>query len=583
MEVLREIQDTVILYANILAQILKMDVSIVDTKLRRVAGTGRMEKQVDRDISEEGHIFAQTLKTCQTQVIDAPGENEICRRYCTHIKECKETFHMSTPIMEKGKPIGAICFTCYTKKQRAHAMRNKESFQKFLQQFADLISLKAAEKREIQRDMAMKELLKTIVNHLDAGVLVLDQQNQVVELNDVCCEILRLSESKIYTEQVRIIKTGNQIGDFEEYRVRAGGNSYNLAGRLIHLGMDEEMSFLLFKQAERTMKESLGLRSRNRAIGIACIEGESPQAKKIKQEVLQVADSPSSVLVLGEKGLEKERIVRAIHEESKRKDQLFLIVNCAVEDQDGLERELFGSTGGKNSRGKVGKLEAASKGTVVLEDVENLSHELQRRIWEFLESGQIIRCGGKKKRKISTRLLFISSENLAKAAEEGQFLYPLYYRISALLLQVPPLRERQGDIHYFTQKYLQQYADSMKKEIHSISPEVYHCVDVYSWPGNLWEIRSAMEYVVNMMKLDGKITMEELPERLRVETEEKEEENLNLEVMEKHMIEKAIARYGKGTEDKKKVAEALGISMATLYRKIKKYEILVHAGKGDTL
>lgn len=148
MEVLREIQDTVILYANILSQILKMDVTIVDTSLRRVAGTGRMEKQVDTDISEEGHIFKQTLKTCQTQVIDSPGENEICQKYCSHIEECKEKFHMSTPIMEKGSPIGVICFTCYTKKQRAHAMRNKESFQKFLQQFADLIALKAAEKRK---------------------------------------------------------------------------------------------------------------------------------------------------------------------------------------------------------------------------------------------------------------------------------------------------------------------------------------------------------------------------------------------------------------------------------------------------
>lgn len=571
MEVLREIQDTVILYANILSQILKMDVTIVDTKLWRVAGTGRMEKQVGTDISEEGHIFRQTLKTCQTQVIDTPRENEICRKYCSHIEDCKETFHMSTPIMEKGKPIGAICFTCYTKKQRTHAMRNKESFQKFLQQFADLIALKATEKREIQRDMAMKELLKTIVNHLDAGVLVLNQHGQVIELNDMCCEILRLSKKKICTKEVNVLKTGNQIGDFEEYCVQAGGNSYNLAGRFIYLGMEEEMRFLLFKQAERTLKESLGLRSRKDMVGIDCIEGESPQAKKIKQEVLKVADSPSSVLVLGEKGLEKNQIVRAIHEESKRRNALFLIINCAVENQEDLEKQLFGVAGERNSRGKVGRLEAASKGTVVLEDVDKLSQELQRKIWEFLETGMFSRCGGTKRYRAATRLLFTSSTDLAKAAEEGHFLYPLYYRISTLLLRVPPLRERQGDIHYFAQKYLQQYADKMKKEIYSISPEVYHCVDAYSWPGNLWEIRSAMEYAVNMMKLNGKITMEELPERIQLEVAEKEEESLNLEAMEKRMIEKAIARYGSGTENKKKVAEVLGIGVATLYRKIKKY------------
>ena len=126
MEVLREIQDTVILYANILSQILKMDVTIVDTNLRRVAGTGRMEKQVDRDISEEGHIFKQTLKTCRTQVIDSPRENEICQKYCSHIEECKETFHMSTPIMEKGTPIGVICFTCI-KRRKSRYVRTRIS------------------------------------------------------------------------------------------------------------------------------------------------------------------------------------------------------------------------------------------------------------------------------------------------------------------------------------------------------------------------------------------------------------------------------------------------------------------------
>ena len=255
-------------------------------------------------------------------------------------------------------------------------------------------------------------------------------------------------------------------------------------------------------------------------VGIDFIEGESPQAKRMKQEVLKIADSPTSVLVLGEKGLEKEKIVRAIHEESKRKDQLFLIINCAVDDQERLEKELFGIAGERSSRGKVGRLEAVSKGTVVLEDVEKLSQELQRKIWEFLENGTFVRYRGTKKYKVGTRLLFTSSENLAKAAEEGKFLYPLYYRISTLLLRVPPLRERQGDIHYFAQKYLQQYADKMKKEIHAISPKVYHCIDTYSWPGNLWEIRSAMEYAVNMMQLDGQITMEELPERIRLEEEE---------------------------------------------------------------
>lgn len=573
MEVLREIQDTVKLYATILSEILKMDVSVVDTKLWRVAGTGCMAAEVDTDISEEGHVFANCMRTGKTQIIDIPGKNEICLKYCSHTADCKETFHMSTPIMDKGNPIGAICFTCYNKKQREHALKNKDSFQKFLQQFADLIALKAVEKRELQRDTAMRELLKTIVNHLDAGVLVLNSHGHVIELNDMCCKILRRKESTLYTETLSIFDTGNQIGGFREYRVNAGDTIYHLVGRLIDLGMDEGLHFLLFKQAERTMKESLGLQAEKAPTGIANIKGESPQAQRLKQEILRLADSPSCVLVTAEKGLETEHIVRAIHEESSRKNELFYLINCASENADELDKELFGIAAGKNSRGKIGKIEAASKGTLVLEDIDKMPLMLQRKIWKFLENGYLIRLGGNKRRKSLCRLLFTSSTDLETLSEEGSFLYSLYYRISALVLRIPPLRDRQGDIHYFVHKYLQKFAVSMKKEISRIDPDVYRCVDSYPWPGNLWELRNAMEYAINMMSLDGNISMHSLPNKLWIEDEHPLDETLNLEAMEQQLIKKALAKYIGSPNAKKEAAAALGIGLATLYRKIKKYEL----------
>ena len=174
MEILDEIQDTVILYANILAQILKIDVTIVNSSFKRIAGTGRLIKEINTDMSEEGHILKKAMESGETQIVNEPGKNEICRD-CHSREHCRETFHMSTPVMIKGQAIGVICFTCFNQKQRSHALKNQEIFKQFLQQFADLISAKAQEALENKKNLAMKELLETIVDRLDAGVIVMDQ------------------------------------------------------------------------------------------------------------------------------------------------------------------------------------------------------------------------------------------------------------------------------------------------------------------------------------------------------------------------------------------------------------------------
>lgn len=569
MEILDEIQDTVILYANILAQILKIDVTIVNSGFKRIAGTGRLIKEINTDMSEEGHILKKAMESGETQIVNEPGKNEICRD-CHSREHCRETFHMSTPVMIKGQAIGVICFTCFNQKQRSHALKNQEIFKQFLQQFADLISAKAQEVLENKKNLAMKELLETIVDRLDAGVIVMDRHNLVVQTNRMCCQILKMREGDLFTVPVRLAPTGNFVGELSEYRLTAGKSGYRLVGKVFELDTEDGLTFFLFNQAERTLKDSLGLAGKRESRGLERIDGNSPQIQAVKQEMLRMVSSPSPVLILGEKGTEKAKFAMAIHEEGERAGEMVCTVNCETMPQSQIGRELFGTARTSVSKGKAGKLEAASRGTLILEEVENLPYDVQLRLGEFLDSQLVVRQGALKGVRVNTRIICTSSANLGELVEQGKFLPAFYYRINILPLYIPPLRDRKGDINLLAQKYLQRYARSMNKNIQTISDGFYACIRQYGWPGNKWELRNAMEYAANMMKLDGIIDTDLLPANLRTGVIQAEDD-LNLESMEKRMIEKAVSRYGTSVEAKKKIAQALGIGMATLYRKLDKY------------
>lgn len=573
MEILEEIQDLVMVYANILSQILKIDVTIVDRKFKRIAGSGQLIKEINEDMSKEGHIMKKVMEEGKTHIVEMPGQSEICKD-CETKDRCRETFHMSTPIMDNKKAIGVICFTCFNQRQRNHALKNQEVFKQFMQQFADLISAKVAEVRDYKKNLSMKDLLENIVERLDAGVLVLDRYHNVIQTNAMCCHILKLPESKLFTMPVRILPTGNQIDQLNEYDMTVGSSSYSLVGKIFELDGKTGQTFFLFSQAERTIKNSIGLSRKKKCVGIERIEETSLVIQAIKQEILQVMNSPSPVLIWGERGTDRKKYAIAIHEEGERSKEIVCHVNCEVIPKEQLEQELFGVVKTRTEKGKVGKLETASKGTLILEEVENLPYEVQRKLGKFIDDHLVIRQGSNRGVKVNTRIICTTSADLLDLVKQGRMLPDLYYRINILPLHIPPLRENKGDIYFLAQKYLQQYSKTMNKEVKYITDEFFTSISQYDWPGNKLELKSTMEYVVNMMKIDGKIDIDLLPRHLRWGSVRLHtEESFNLEEMEKNMIQKAINYYGTNVEAKRKIAEALGISMATLYRKLDKYRL----------
>lgn len=567
--ILNDIQKTLILYADILAQILKADVTIVDNEMNRIAGSGRLLKEINTNMADEGHIFRYAMRTGETQIISAPGKEHVCLS-CPKSDNCRETFHMSTPIMLNGSAIGGIAFVCFNDQQRKHAMKNKDIFAQFLQQFADLITLSAKKSIENRRTVSMINLLESVVEHIDCGIIVLHQDKQIVQMNKVGKRILRVMESDI-TSISDIKMTGNKIWGLDEYLLSLGDKTYRLIGRIFDIDFDEYSSVFLFQEAEQLPQVTLSL-SNTVPKGATAIIGKSQKIIDLKRDLLMLAPSSSPVLMYGESGTETKLFAIAMHEESDRQKFPFISVNCTTIPHDLMEEELFGYTkANEKSKGKLGKVELANNGTLLLEEICDLPLFIQSKLLSLLEEQKIMRVGAKRPTKMNIRIIGTTSKNISDMVNAGFFLKSLYYRLNVIPLNIPPLRERDNDVILLAKQYIQRYSKSMGKTVHLVEQDFWNHVEQYSWPGNVWELQNVMEYIMNVMRLDGIISAKLLPQSILDKQDIHIDTNLNLKDMERKLIVQAIEIYGDAPDSKLRIAEALGIGVATLYRKMKTY------------
>ena len=191
--VLKNMQTTVIKYAEVLSQILRVDVEIVDDELFRIAGTGKFKKNINKNMGKEGHVYHQVMKTGKEQIVMEPGEHPICQ-YCYKQQNCDETFEISMPIKIKDKVIGVIGLVCFTEEQRAHMLDNISLFTEFLEQISDLISSKAKEELEKDKILNMLGILRNVLNRVEQGVIIINQDNKLENINNMAMSILGLEK-----------------------------------------------------------------------------------------------------------------------------------------------------------------------------------------------------------------------------------------------------------------------------------------------------------------------------------------------------------------------------------------------------
>ncbi len=316
-------------------------------------------------------------------------------------------------------------------------------------------------------------------------------------------------------------------------------------------------------------------RALQRQLSADTFEGMLGICKKMQEVftvVRKVATTDAPVLISGESGTGKELVARAMHRLSVRQANPFIVINCGAIPENLLESELFGHEKGAFTGAHIqrkGRFEMADGGTLFLDEIGELPLALQVKLLRFLQEQVVERVGGREQIELDTHVIAATNRDLKEAMKEGSFREDLYFRLGVILMSLPPLREREGDIILIAKTFLERYAGESRKKIKGFSDQAIEALAQYAWPGNIRELENRIKRAVIMAE-GAKIT----PVDLEMETPKAKYENMGLkearEALEKELLTKAILR---NSGNLTKVAMDLGISRPTLYDLIDKFGI----------
>lgn len=304
--------------------------------------------------------------------------------------------------------------------------------------------------------------------------------------------------------------------------------------------------------------------------------GESPEMKKVRGVIEQVANTKSTILIQGESGTGKQVLARAIHNLSPRKDKPFVYVNCVALSEQLLESDLFGHEKGAFTgayQRKKGRLETAHTGTVFLDEIGDITPVIQTKFLHFLESGEFERVGGTQTLRIDTRIVAATNRDLSKALEEKKFREDLFFRLNVISVTVPPLRNRKEDIPALANHFLQKLNQEMQKRVSSIEPATLDMFLTYHWPGNIRELQNVLERAVVLAP--GKtITADLVLPQMGQKGKEEISPGIQLEDAVKKFKKEFICKTLALTKyNQSQAAKILGIQRTYLNRLIKELEI----------
>jgi DNA-binding NtrC family response regulator len=333
-------------------------------------------------------------------------------------------------------------------------------------------------------------------------------------------------------------------------------------------------------KVRESKKELEDLRSKQRVLiadqdsSYSDIIGSSTAMTQVLSTVEKVAKTDANILVLGENGTGKELIARAVHKASPREKEVFISVDLGAISESLFESELFGFKKGAFTDAKedrAGRFEAANKGTIFLDEIGNLSLGLQSKLLSVLQNRKVVRLGTNKEIPIDVRLVCATNMPLYQMVSENKFRQDLLYRINTVEIKVPPLRERIEDLSDLTDHFLKIYCKKYNMSVKRLSPTTLKRLEKHTWPGNIRELQHAVERAVIMS--DG--TVLEPNDFFLSQADGERSENMtnasmNLEETEKMLIRKVIDKHGGNIS---KAAKELGLTRASLYRRLEKYDI----------
>lgn len=462
----------------------------------------------------------------------------------------------------------------------------------------DLMMSVCQENKELLEFKRIQSELSAILNSVQEAIEVADNQGVIKYVNPAFTKITGISPDERIGQNIydaspdgalaSVLRKGEKVFG---YRTLVGGSNAEVISNASPIVVDgkTEGAVVVFQHFTDIMKMMDELRKRTVIIESLSdkfvqvttskytyndILGHNQELRRCTQISERAARSNSTVLLLGESGTGKELFAHAIHHASPRREKPFIKVNCAAIPESLLESEFFGYMKGAFTgavKSKIGKFELAHGGTIFMDEIGDMNLNLQGKLLRVLQEMEFERVGGNQTICVDVRVIAATNRNLPELIRQGLFREDLYYRLNVVEITIPPLRVRKEDLPLLVNNLIVKLNRKLGKKVKGISEDAEEILFGYDWPGNIRELENVVERV--MVTVDEEILTKKnfLQHVSQFKSfPENDFELMSIDQMEQLLIRKAMAKYGSSVEGKRRAAQKLNISLATLYNKLKK-------------
>ncbi len=633
---LMQIQPTILRFAKMLASVLQLEVEIVDANMVRVAGTGPYGKFFGRQLEGDSRLLRYVIEHQREKIVTHTSEDPVCEG-CSCKESCRERAFLGVPIMVEENCIGVISLVAFNPEQQARLNNNLQEVCDYVQHISSIFVAKLLDSRGLSD--GVNKVFLSLMNHMDQGCLLLDEKSQVLYANEVALKQLNCQQEALLGCEIglRPLTFAQQgLTGHLQHIVTLGDRQELIIGQLHHV-QGQQLFLMAFHQSHGTPSQPL---EPDEGVSMLIGESKPMRALKKLLHRIALSPSSVLVCGESGTGKEVvARAIHRLS--PRRDKPFIAINCAAIPEQlleSELFGYVKGAFTGASSTGKQGLIQAAQQGTLFLDEIGDMPLTMQAKLLRVLELREVTPIGASRPVPVDIRIIAATHQHLEQYIAEGKFREDLFYRLNVIPIHLPPLREREGDVALLTHYFLNLHTSRIGLLYPGLSPEVMALLEGYRWPGNVRELSNLIEYLVNVVQAGEVIESILLPPNiLRNQCSGADEPSRStaqiarmplspdpyshglladpafgpaagnsapgapwsspeasqpepvagqaerglalplgengLENMEKQMIEETLLRLG----NKKLAAQALGIGIATLYRKIKKYEIAVQA------
>ncbi|MGO0063556.1 sigma-54 interaction domain-containing protein [Brevibacillus fluminis] len=570
-----------------LTEPLPFDVHVVESPF----SAGAKESWPTLSLPQDCLIVERVFVSGVLFAVREKKSHAICMN-CHQQQECPVTTAIFSPVLTQSVSSLAMISVPKTEAQQSWFQERLEQMTEHSYALGELLVSKLGVGRSTKETEQLKKEISALLSLTSEAVLVVDAEGQILELNQPMCTLMQQSRLQLLGASLlphigeqgwKQLKRGRDFDTVVLTPAALPGKKENVwKVRSKSIYETDKLTTMMLHITEGPAPSKKKLQQKRTIYTFDDIKGNSSSVRAVKEQARRIASGETTIMIRGESGTGKEVFAQAIHCGSQRHAGPFVAINCAAIPESLLESELFGYEGGAftgaKGEGKAGRFELAHGGTIFLDEIGDMSLHLQAKLLRVVQERKVERVGGTHSLDVDVRIIAATHRNLEKMVAEEKFREDLYYRLNVIPLNIPPLRERKDDIPILVEYFMKKLSLDLGRTPKRLSQQVLERLLAYRWPGNIRELENVVEHFVQL-EIGDLVTLQSIPLQLReqsmghAEAERRVPRRHSSESEEKESLLQLLDQYGRDTEGKRQVAETLGVSLPTLYRKLKKWRL----------